>query len=359
MSIHEADRAYRPDAEAQRADLVLEGGGVKGIGLVGAVNTLREAGYSDVQRIAGTSAGAIVAAFVAAGMSPRRMHEVMRALDYRRFEDAGLLARFGLPGQAVELLRHGGTYRTDYLHRWVTDELASCGIRTWGDLRYDDPVADATLPPDERYRLVVIVSDLSRGRMLRLPWDYRRLCDLDPDAIPVADAVVASASIPFFFRAQRLTCGPAQHNQTLTLTDGGSLSCYPITIFDRQDGAPSRWPTIGVKLSVRQAPVAQWNPVTNPIQMFRRLFATMSSAHDTLYVDQASVQARTVFVDTTGISAVDFGLDAGTRDRLFGNGQRAARDFLSTWDWETWRQTYQLRGEDSPAAPSAAAAGPA
>ncbi|HTU96649.1 MAG TPA: patatin-like phospholipase family protein, partial [Solirubrobacteraceae bacterium] len=47
------------------ADLALEGGGVKGIGIVGAVSALAEAGYR-FQRVAGTSAGAIAAALIAA-----------------------------------------------------------------------------------------------------------------------------------------------------------------------------------------------------------------------------------------------------------------------------------------------------
>jgi NTE family protein len=331
----------RNDTHAGKADLVLEGGGVKGIGLVGAVNVLRDSTYPHVQRVAGTSAGAIVAALVAAGMSPQRMEEVMRSVDYRKFEERSLLNSVGLPGKAFEILLHGGSFKTDYMHQWITEQLAGCGIHTWRDLKYVDPEADNTLPEQQRYQLVVIVSDLSRGRMLRLPWDYQTLCDLKPDDIPVADAVTASASIPFFFRAQHLTCGPAQGKQKLTLTDGGSLSSYPIDIFDRQDGAPSRWPTLGVKLSARQALTAAWRPITNPIQMFERLFATMSSARDTVYVDQESVRARTIFIDTTGTSATDFNLDTAVRDRLFAHGQEAAGKFLSSWHWDTWKQTYQ------------------
>ena len=53
-----------------RADLVLEGGGVKGIGLVGAIAVLEERGYL-FNRVAGTSAGAIVGALVAAGFAAR------------------------------------------------------------------------------------------------------------------------------------------------------------------------------------------------------------------------------------------------------------------------------------------------
>jgi len=59
------------------ADLVLEGGGVKGIGLVGAYSALCDADYT-FHRIAGSSAGAIVGAhaeafYVASSISSREM----------------------------------------------------------------------------------------------------------------------------------------------------------------------------------------------------------------------------------------------------------------------------------------------
>ena len=49
-----------------KCDAVFEGGGVKGIGLVGAVAVTEAKGY-DFVNVAGTSAGAIIAALVAAG----------------------------------------------------------------------------------------------------------------------------------------------------------------------------------------------------------------------------------------------------------------------------------------------------
>jgi len=68
------------------ADLVLEGGGVKGLGLVGAVLRLMRAGYT-FPRVAGTSAGSIMAAFVAAGMNADQLADVMDRLDYARVPD--------------------------------------------------------------------------------------------------------------------------------------------------------------------------------------------------------------------------------------------------------------------------------
>ena len=60
----------------------------------------------------------------------------------------------------------------------------------------DDP--GSSLPESQRYALLVTASDVSRKRLVRLPWDYA-LYGLDPDEQEVADAVRASTSIPFFF----------------------------------------------------------------------------------------------------------------------------------------------------------------
>ena len=65
------------------ADLVLEGGGVKGVGLVGAISVLEEHGY-EFQRIAGTSAGAIVGAMVAAGIPIADLQQIMWKVDYNK-----------------------------------------------------------------------------------------------------------------------------------------------------------------------------------------------------------------------------------------------------------------------------------
>ena len=74
--------------EPKLADLVLEGGGVKGVGLAGAYVALREAGYT-AANVAGTSAGAITAAFIAADFPPEELERIVMELDYRQFEDKG------------------------------------------------------------------------------------------------------------------------------------------------------------------------------------------------------------------------------------------------------------------------------
>jgi NTE family protein len=131
-----------PDAE-RKADLVLEGGGVKGIGLLGAVLVLAEAGYS-FPRVAGTSAGAIVASLVSAyqkaGRDLRGLVEVMNSVQYSRFADGPILERMtGRLGEGVELLLHEGAHPGNYLVEWLGAELEKAGVSTFADLAIDDP----------------------------------------------------------------------------------------------------------------------------------------------------------------------------------------------------------------------------
>ena len=226
-----------------KADLVLEGGAVKGLGLFGAVGRLMRAGYS-FPRVAGTSAGSILAAFVAAGMSADELEGVMERLEYSRVPDRGPP---GLPGvsEGVSLLRGGGAYEGDYLREFVYEELQQRGVTTFGDLRRSDRGADKSLKPYQRYKLVVMATDITRGRLLRLPWDYR-LLHLKPDEQLVADAVRASSSIPFYF--DPITIRDGKTGEETTLVDGGMLSNFPVEVFDRTDGAEPRWPTLGVKI---------------------------------------------------------------------------------------------------------------
>jgi len=324
------------------ADLVLEGGGVKGIGLLGAVTAMvkRNDPYT-FERYAGTSAGSIVASFLAAGLSVDRLKDIMLAEDFSTFEDeSALFKHFKKLGEGIGLLFHEGLFVGDTLHTFIAETLAEGGVHTWQDLARPDPL----LPPEQQYKLVVVISDVSRGRELRLPWDYKTQLGLDPDTQLVADAVRASASIPFFFRPLHLRAdrGSTAGKGYVLCTDGGMLSNYPIDIFDRVNNP--RWPTLGVKLSAReQINHAHWSPNANAIDLARSLISTMMNAHDALHIDDPYYADRTVFVDTTGFSGTNFQLSSNDKNTLFDNGMTAAQNFLTKWDWATWQAANPAR----------------
>lgn len=316
------------------ADLVLEGGGVKGIGLVGAYSVLHDAGYQ-FHRVAGTSAGAIVGALIAAGMPPDRMQQVMREVDYGRFQDEGFLDHLGLVGKGLSVLFEKGIYEGNYLRSWLDALLTDLGKRTFADLKVDDP--GSSLPPEKAYKLVVMASDVSRGELVRFPWDYPSY-GLDPDEQLVADAVRASMSIPFFYEPIRLRWRASDGTETDSfLVDGGMLSNFPIEVFDRTDGRAPRWPTFGIKLSARpQSARAQKFRIDGTFALARAMIGTMTGFHDQMHIDDECVLKRLMFVDSANTKATDFDLDETAQDLLFENGRGAATDFLSSWNFEAY-----------------------
>ena len=318
----------------KKADLVLEGGGVKGIGLVGAVMALDDAGYR-FPRIAGTSAGAITAALIAASQAAGKPLSALQgyvdSVDYPKFqEESWIREKLGVVGDVGELLLHMGLHSGDYLVEWLGGILKDIGITTFAQLHLDDP--GSSLPPARRSSLIVHTADITRGKLVRLPWEYGAY-GLDPDEQRIVDAVRASMSIPFFFEPVKVACKAATFEGvdyqagTATWVDGGLLSNFPVEVFDRSDGQPARWPTIGIKLSARDVVYAAGMASDDTVDVALACLKTALNNANRYYLTPEKA-GRTIFVDSTGISATDFDITAPQRAQLFGNGQTAAQQWL-------------------------------
>jgi NTE family protein len=344
--------ANRPEL---RADLVLEGGGVKGLGLVGAVLVLDEAGYS-FRGVAGTSAGAIAATLVAGlTRAQRSMTDLLgfiRSLDFTQFMPESKLHKLldHVGGHVVEaasdasiLLRHEGVYSGNYLETWLRPILHDqLGVKSFNDLKLStDADPELSVAPGHDYSLVVHTSDITRGQLVRLPWDFP-FYGKDPGVQDPVDTVRASMSIPFFFEpvhhvSEEATveiAAPSGGTITLryeagsqTWVDGGLLANFPIHAFDRTDGKPSRWPTIGIKLSQLQTDFPATEACTSTLEVALRTLKTMSNEWDSYSVNE-STAAKTIFVDNAGLTATDFGLTKAQQDTLFLNGVRSATAFV-------------------------------
>jgi NTE family protein len=306
-----------PNPSATRADLVFEGGGVRGIGLVGAVDALDRAGYR-FPRVAGTSAGAIVASLVAAlqvaGEPLTRLADVMRNIDYRKFRDRSLIGRVPVLGGALSLLLSDGVYRGAYLEQLLTQLLGDLGVRTFGDLRTGEQSEQFA------WSLVVTASDLSRRRLVRIPWDLGSY-GIDPDGFPVARAVHASSAIPYVFEPVRVAGA--------TWVDGGLLSDFPVQLFDRPD---PRWPTFGIRLSARPG-IPPTHPVGGPVSLGIAAIETLVSNQDNAYIDDPCTVRRTIFVPADEVSPIDFDITAEQREALYQRGLQAGQQFLRTWNY--------------------------
>jgi NTE family protein len=324
-----------PDGGDQlSADLVFEGGGVKGIGLAGAYRALSDHGYR-AECVAGTSAGAITAALVAAGYTGAALEQiVLREMDFAKFADGTFLGRF--PGADIgRFFTSRGMHSGSYFLGWIREKLAAKGKTTFRDLRNEDQS-----DPKRAYKLQVIASDLSARRMLVLPQDAEHL-GTHPDDLEIALAVRMSMSIPVFF--EPVICNSHE------IVDGGLLSNYPIWLFDCDPGVTPGFPTFGMLLVApnQTAPLlpeplqgAGTPKIGSNLEFLKAIGDTMMEARDRFYVEQANY-ARTIPIPTMGVGTTEFGITPDRARQLFESGQSAAEQFLTTWNFDEYKRRFR------------------
>ncbi len=268
------------------------------------------------------------------------MTGIVNSIDYGEFMDPTFLSHFSIVGKGASFLFEKGVYKGDAVEKWIAGQLGSCHVSTFADLLdHDDDPGSASADTSKAYRLVVTSSDVTNGRLALLPWDFQTHY---PTSAPgggaggrsVAEAVRCSMSIPFFYEPHQLDYqgGPKlDDKRTALMVDGGMLSNFPVQVFDRTDDKAPRWPTFGIKLSSRPSDVVPPKGVDGPVDFAKSLITTMMGFSDRAHIEDPTVVARTIFVDTFGVSATDFDRvsdDAGLRNKLFESGAAAATAFL-------------------------------
>jgi NTE family protein len=328
-----------PATQGGSVDLVFEGGGVKGIGLAGAFSLLEERGYR-AQNVAGTSAGAITAALVAAAYKADELREIVFSLDFRQFEDPRWYAKTKV-GMGVNVWRQQGIYRGDVFYEWMKEKLAAKNIHTFADLAtgYDDPRWAS--------RLQVIVSDVSSRQLLVLPRDAAVL-GYEPGELEVAKAVRMSMSIPIFFEPVRVQNAKTNHEHLLV--DGGMLSNFPVWLFDADSSAIPDWPTFGLLLvePSPKHPITERLPQPRPgprgarglYELITAMVHTMTEAHDRMYLEQDTF-ARTIGIPTLGIGTTEFEITEERKEKLYASGRDAAAKFLARWDFQAYIREFR------------------
>ncbi len=326
----------------RKCDAVFEGGGVKGIGLVGAVSAIEEAGYEFVN-LAGTSAGAIVASLLAVGYSGAEIRDILQEVNYNDFTDETPLDKLGLPGKVVNVVLEYGIYKGDFFENWLETLLQAKNKTTFGDIRIDNPSQEKY-----RYKFQAIASDITDKRLLVIPGDLSDF-GYDPDKFSISRAVRMSMSIPVFFEPFVLTDSRGKLHY---IVDGGVLSNYPIWLLDDGTSDPE-WPTFGFKLSEyddRTIPGPGKNAKPGIIGFLEAIAGTMLDAHDNYHISISHGDfARTININTNveidgrikKIGVTDFAITREESDALFNNGEVAAKNFLNTWDFAKWTKKYR------------------
>lgn len=304
-----------------KCDLVLEGGGAKIGGLVGAIAAIEQAGFEPA-RLAGTSSGAITAALVAAGYSSDELKTIMDSLDFESFKDGASWGR-----KIPNLLMKRGVYEGKVFYETMKELLKAKGVETFGDLRDGEAISTS-----HQHRLRMFCTDLTQAKLVTWP-DDAALYGLSPDHMEVAWALRTSMSIPYVFQPVRLSGS--------YFVDGGVLSNFPIWVFDSHS-AP-RHPTFGINLW--EADSGLPHEITGSISYLEALVKASLEAHDKRFVRPGDFENRVIQVPIGNVRATDFGLSIQQKDKLYHAGYHAAKNFLGEWSWESYQSwAKEIRG---------------
>lgn len=297
-----------------KADGVFSGGGVKGIAFSGAICAAEDAGYTQWVRVAGTSAGSIVAMALAVGYDGPGIHRLLQEEDFAKLADFG-----GPLTRVADLVAHDGLVQGKALHAWIEKLLreAPRPARTFGDL------------PEGR--LQIVGTDLAHSRLVVFPDDVGLYEDehgrpLVPAEFPIATAVRVSAGYPFFFPPVHLRDRATKKEGVLV--DGGVASAFPIFLFDKPDPGHPTW---GFRLhagfGAEQPSYREIGGLDWPLEMLRGVLDTAMNAFDTR--ELLAFGNRTVSIPTGDVPTLEFSLTEEQQRFLFESGRDTARAFFA------------------------------
>lgn len=282
-----------PEADQPEMNAVFQGGGAKGVALVGALARVVEESVR-FAAVAGTSAGAILAALYAAGYTPPELKSILQETPLDTLLDPHWL-KWPL------LLLRRGLHKGDVLYDWIFKLLAAKGVEVFGDLNPKTPGAARTHP-----RLVVVATDITERKPIYF--------DSDVDVnMKIAEAVRMSISIPLFF-------DPVNFGRAVVV-DGGMISNYPLHVF-----RTSKLRTLGFRLVPSALPAAP-RPIKTRLDYARALVDTLLDAHDR---EDARTQANAIAItiETGDVRTTDFNLPKSKMNSLYKQGYKAAEQFL-------------------------------
>lgn len=347
------------------SNLVFEGGGVKGIAYVGALEKLAEEELlSDIENVGGTSAGAITALMVGLGYTPEEIRKRMIEMDFSYF-----LESCRLPVKNVtDFSSWKGLFRKNWLMAWIWvvilflrlyQNYGLCegiNVRGWlseaikSKTGLENPTFEELYGSDsgENLRKMYFIgANLSEGTSEVYSLE-------DTEDMPVIDAVRISMSFPLAF---------APVEKKGSRVDGGIVRNYPIKLFDKVKylhyrpeleknieiydernerekikTEENKWffneESLGFRLDSEEE--IEWftrnkkpepNEIDNVWEFFLRFINTVLSVQQS-YHRRSEDWRRTAYIDTLGVKTLDFNLDSHRKHDLVEEGQKGVEDWL-------------------------------
>lgn len=292
-------------------DVVFSGGGVKAFSFIGGLQSIEAKGLR-IERVAGTSAGAMIASLVAANYTIDEIKKIAYDTELRQFLDPPKLSSIIPFSKWLFLYYRMGLNRGNHLEKWLYDILKAKNVITFQDLKKD--------------YLKVIVSDLSLGRLIVIPDDLEEVYGINPRFFRVATAVRMSASFPYIFMPKKLQ---GHQKEKSIIVDGGLLSNFPMWVFDNSYERKKR-PILGLKISQSENEPFNRHKIHHVIAMTEALFTTMKQAHDVRYLHEENMK-NIITIPVCDVQTTDFHLDDSIKQELIESGKTHADRFLKYW----------------------------
>ena len=295
-------------------NLVFKGGGIRGIAYMGALQVLEEMGIlKNIQRVAGTSAGAIAATITSFHLSVTDTINLFNTLDIEKVPQGKSMVNnpkfLQIKGNENyrRLFEKYGWYSSEYFYKWLEDTIAN----------FCDGNRRATFEDFQKFGhldLFIIAANLSRHRSEVFS------AKVTP-RVAVADAVRMSMSIPLFFEALRFD--GQSFGKGDFYVDGGVYDNYPVHIFDGKEYSRSslayrkgvNWETLGLYLNPEKMP-AQDKPDL-PKNLWEFVLLTGRNFYDSYekssMLNDAIERQRTIEINDCGISPIDFDIEPGRK----------------------------------------------
>lgn len=333
-------------------NIVFEGGGIKAIAYIGALQILEKEGIlKNIKRVGGSSAGAIIALLVGLNYTANEIKKELDSLNLKDFLDKDK----GIIRNTYRLFFNGyGWFKGDTFMTWIEKiiyQKTKNKNSTFKDIKNNPQFKDMFFQG----------TNLSTHFIETFSADESKYEDM-----PIKNAVRISMSIPLFFKCIK--------KNKCVYVDSGIVYNYPVRLFDSKKyvttlshySIPKHYRIIPTDnkmqyvynketLGFRLVNNEQFNvftnstsPKTNTINSFfkytRHLISTIMESQQNTPLNQHDSD-RTIYIDSFNVSVVDFSIDNNTKNTLINSGRSCTNLYLNKY---IDNQNYTIKTSQNP-----------
>lgn len=274
-------------------ELVLCGGGMKGLAHCGAIKSLIKHNlFNNFTTFVGASIGSLIATFLSVDIPIESIQEELIKLNFDDFKDESIIPFSNL----FNLIDKYGLYDGNLFVKWVQNTLNKYIKRK--NITFKEV--------HERYHKKLVIVSTNLNRKKQVIFSYNKTPEMN-----VVDAVRASMAIPLIFTSVVNEDGD-------TLVDGGVTNNFPIDLCsDNSLGIMFKSNTCDIKEDISD--IYSW---------FLMIIKTMMTQINDLRSYKQLLNENVIVVNTGNIATVEFDLDMDGRNWLIKQGIESADEFI-------------------------------